>query len=60
MTLAQDLDYLLQELRVEEVPTVLEAKWRLLRGTLNRRIPLPVSADFIEVQDRALAQWRQE
>ena len=60
MTLAQDLDYLLQELRVEEVPMAMEAKWRLLRGTLNRRIPLPVSADFIEVQDRVLAQWRQE
>ena len=42
------------------IPTLRMKRWPLLRGLMNVRPPLPVSADFLRVQDAYLRQMTAE
>ena len=42
------------------IPTLRMKQWPLLRGLMNVRPPLPVSADFLRVQDAYLRQMTAE
>ena len=61
------LDYLLQYLLSEDkayasigIPEEMEEKRKLLRSLLNVRMPLPISKEFLDVQDAYLKERLQE
>lgn len=67
MNQEERLDYLLDYLLSEDkayasigIPEEMEEKRRLLRSLMNVRMPLPVSKEFLDVQDAYLKERLQE
>lgn len=55
MTRKEQLNYLIKELSPSmRVPASFDAQWRVFRSLVNRREPMPVSAQFLSVQDDLL------
>ena len=57
---AQDLDDLIRHLGASPVPGSDEEKFRQYRGLVNQRLPYPVSQDYLDLESRFLAAWRQQ
>jgi len=57
---AQELDALIRHLGASPEPGTDEEKFRQYRGLVNQRLPYPVSQDYLDLESRFLAAWRQQ
>ena len=57
---AQDLDDLIRHLGASPEQGSDEEKFRQYRGLVNQRLPYPVSQDYLDLESRFLAAWRQQ
>lgn len=61
MTKSEKLDLLIKELSSESIiPHDYDAKWRLYRGLVNQRPPMPISQQYLDIERELLEEIAKE